>query len=136
MAEDKLPPPVTAPSSHQSRRIASLIVASIASSVVLILGNKVLITKFGFSHVLFLSATHFFACMAFLELLAAYYYFTPKRHTVPSSIAWTMASFGCASIVFMNFNLKYNSVGVYQMSKLLCIPVMVLLQRFGHGQLH
>jgi solute carrier family 35 protein E3 len=36
-----------------------------------------------------------------------------------------MAAFGVGAVVFMNFNLKLNSVGFYQLSKLACIPFIV-----------
>lgn len=32
------------------------------------------------------------------------------------------------SVAFMNLNLAYNSVGFYQLSKLLCIPVTLVIQ--------
>ena len=48
-----------------------------------------------------------------------------KAQGVPSNAIWTNAFLTVCSIVFMNFNLKMNSVGFYQLSKLCCIPAMV-----------
>eukprot|EP00455_Lapot_gusevi_P023990 TRINITY_DN248_c0_g1_i1.p1 TRINITY_DN248_c0_g1~~TRINITY_DN248_c0_g1_i1.p1 ORF type:complete len:251 (-),score=66.48 TRINITY_DN248_c0_g1_i1:81-833(-) len=42
-----------------------------------------------------------------------------------------MGSLG--SVAFMNLNLAFNSVGFYQISKLLCIPVTLVLQFYMFG---
>lgn len=34
-----------------------------------------------------------------------------------------------SSVAFMNLNLAYNSVGFYQLSKLMCIPFTIFVQR-------
>ena len=38
------------------------------------------------------------------------------------------------SVAFMNLNLSYNSVGFYQLSKLACIPVTLLVQKLAYNQ--
>ena len=38
------------------------------------------------------------------------------------------------SVAFMNLNLTYNSVGFYQLSKLICIPVTLIIQYFAYKQ--
>lgn len=38
------------------------------------------------------------------------------------------------SIAFMNLNLSYNSVGFYQLSKLACIPVTIVIERVYYGK--
>jgi solute carrier family 35 protein E3 len=45
-----------------------------------------------------------------------------------------MAIAGTASIAFMNWNLSTNSVGLYQMSKLMCIPYMVIVSRITQSK--
>lgn len=58
--------------------------------------------------------------------------------TVDSSkanrIRLQMAVFGTMSIVFMNYNLQLNSVWFYQLTKLLCIPYMILFHRVSAGK--
>jgi len=44
------------------------------------------------------------------------------------------AACGVASIAFMNFNLQFNSVGFYQMTKLMCVPLMVFIQSQYYGK--
>jgi solute carrier family 35 protein E3 len=44
----------------------------------------------------------------------------------PSIEGWKIAVFGFGGIVLMNWNLKVNSIGFYQLSKLCTIPYMVL----------
>lgn len=60
-------------------------------------------------------------------------FFTIKDN-VPVSQAWFMGFAGVLSIVAMNFNLKMNSIGFYQLSKLCTIPVMVIYKYFFLGQ--
>ena len=38
------------------------------------------------------------------------------------------------SVAFMNLNLSHNSVGFYQLSKLACIPVTLLIQLVAYGE--
>jgi len=45
-----------------------------------------------------------------------------------------MAGMGIGSVAFMNFSLQYNSVGFYQVTKLLCIPCMVLIDSVVYGK--
>jgi solute carrier family 35 protein E3 len=45
-----------------------------------------------------------------------------------------MGSSGVGAVVFMNFNLKLNSVGFYQLSKLSCIPFIVIYNYFFEGK--
>lgn len=41
-----------------------------------------------------------------------------------------VAASGVSSICFMNFSLQANSVGTYQLMKLLVIPLVIVMQRF------
>ena len=49
-----------------------------------------------------------------------------RATTVPQNARWINAFVNVSGIVFMNFNLLINSMGFYQLSKLCCIPVIVL----------
>lgn len=53
---------------------------------------------------------------------------------VTSSSRWFMGLFGVVSIVAMNFNLKMNSIGFYQLSKLCTIPCMVIYKYLFQNQ--
>ena len=52
--------------------------------------------------------------------------------TLPNPYRHTQGSLG--SVAFMNLNLAYNSVGFYQLSKLMCIPFTIAVQRLVFRQ--
>ncbi|KAH0786540.1 phosphate translocator protein [Histomonas meleagridis] len=58
----------------------------------------------------------------------------PRATNIPSSARWGMACISVAGVVFMNFNLNMNSVGFYQLSKLCCIPFLVVYNFFFLGK--
>ena len=114
---------------HQRNHVITLIVLSIAASVGLILGMKVVMSEYHCRYVLFLSSSHFLATTLYTRISAHYGKFQPKRD-IPVRERWLLAALGTASIACMNFNLQFNSVGFYQMTKLLCIPWMIVAQRY------
>jgi len=103
------------------------ILGNIISSVLVILSNKRAVAKDGFDFMLVLTGLQFYVAFFFSFVLLAMgvlQYKVVKSYT--SLLRITVASL--ASIVFMNMNLKFNSVGFYQISKLCCIPVGLFLE--------
>jgi len=91
-----------------------LIVANVASSVALVGTNKFLVVYFDFRFILLLSAAHFFVGWAFLHLASnqccgASRLFERKR--LAASVVLPVALMGMASILIMNYSLRYNTVG-------------------------
>ena len=113
----------------------AIIGMSIASSVSLILVNKVIIHSFGFKFVMALTTLHFVCTWAGMEVVAAAKVFTPCT-TMPTSAQVSVAAAGVLSIVFMNLSLRFNSVGTYQMFKLACIPCVMVIQYLQSGVLY
>eukprot|EP00475_Leptophrys_vorax_P026718 TRINITY_DN37907_c0_g1_i1.p3 TRINITY_DN37907_c0_g1~~TRINITY_DN37907_c0_g1_i1.p3 ORF type:complete len:344 (-),score=97.53 TRINITY_DN37907_c0_g1_i1:1379-2410(-) len=99
---------------------------SICSSVGIILVNKAIMQKFHFDYVFTLTTMHFFAQAMVMEIVVWMGIIKPARLPFKDNVL--TAGCGVASIAFMNFNLQFNSVGFYQMSKLMCIPLMVFIQ--------
>jgi solute carrier family 35 protein E3 len=87
--------------------------------------------KFGFPT--FLTCYHFLLTLVLLEIMGSLKFFE-FTSAVPASSRWSMGFFGVVSIVAMNFNLKMNSIGFYQLSKLCTIPCMVIYKFFGQNQ--
>ena len=100
------------------------IVASITSSTVIIILNKYIMEHYSFSSPTFLTAYHFFLTWGLLEVMCRSGAF--ERGTMPVFEKWKMAAFGSGAVIFMNLNLEFNSVGFYQLSKLCCVPFMVV----------
>ena len=67
-----------------------------------------------------------------MEAMALLGFFS--RAQLPGVDSGLMAIFCIGSVAFMNFSLDYNSVGFYQVTKLLCIPAMVAIQSYVYHQ--
>lgn len=98
---------------------------SILSSTSLILCLKQASKSLCCSFIYTLSSIHFLFTWGALELFRLQGKIK-KNETLPQSKQWILASLVLTSIISMNFNLKTNSVGFYQMSKLVCIPYMII----------
>ena len=110
--------------------LALLVVGAVASSVSLVLVNKIVFLDFPF--VVSLSTLHFFVTFGLLTIMSSILSaFEPKP--LPARANLLVALFGVSSIVFMNYSLEHNSVGTYQMLKLCIIPVVLVIQALVHG---
>eukprot|EP00211_Chloroparvula_japonica_P017210 CAMPEP_0119125872 /NCGR_PEP_ID=MMETSP1310-20130426/5000_1 /TAXON_ID=464262 /ORGANISM="Genus nov. species nov., Strain RCC2339" /LENGTH=274 /DNA_ID=CAMNT_0007115985 /DNA_START=206 /DNA_END=1030 /DNA_ORIENTATION=- len=90
------------------------------------MANKYLWERFDFQFMISLTVLH----LLFSSLVVrgmGYYGF----YSHPKVSMWTTAPLAClsvGSITFMNLNLGHNSVGFYQMSKIMCIPATLVMQ--------
>ena len=110
------------------------LLCNISSAIGIILVNKLLIETSQFKFVLSLTTLHFACNYLFQELLGVIgvTQFQSNSSTIPltkfQSIG--LAVLGTTSVCSLNLSLTYNSVSLYQIFKLLCIPCMLLLQPF------
>lgn len=104
---------------------AGWIVTSILSSTVIIITNKHVMENYHFTSLTLLTAYHFFLTWLLLEVMCRFGAFE-RGTTMPLFEKWKMGAIGVGAVVFMNFNLQMNSVGFYQLSKLCCVPFMVV----------
>jgi solute carrier family 35 protein E3 len=81
--------------------------------------------NYGFECPTFLTSYHFLLSTIVFFVMTRMKLFTADT-TVPTIVRWTTGAFGVGSIVFLNLNLKVNSIGFYQLSKLTNIPCMVV----------
>lgn len=107
------------------------IVGNVLSTTGIILANKYLFVSLGFKFMVALSSFHFFFTAAATRLLLAGGFFAYKPAHMRQVMPLVVGSVG--SVGFMNLNLAHNSVGFYQLSKLLCIPVTLTLQYLMRG---
>jgi solute carrier family 35 protein E3 len=110
-----------------------LIGGTIVCSTCLILINKQVLSVNHFECPTFLTSYHFILTFLLLEIMGRLRFFEFPI-SFPALDAWKMAFFGTVSIVFMNFNLKTNSIGFYQLSKLCTIPCLVIYKFVGLQQ--
>jgi hypothetical protein len=89
--------------------------------------NKILVEHFGFKFVLLLTSLHFFTGYLFLRFASSERckLFTrveaPWRPIVQLSVA------GAGSIALLNYSLRLNSIGTYQIMKVAILPVTMAL---------
>jgi len=106
-------------------------VMNVLSTVGVVITNKYITGVDGFNYMIFLSFLHFVATTLGTRVLLAGGVFTyrdaPMSAVLPVSVGSLM------SVAFMNLNLAHNSVGFYQLSKLLCIPVTLIIQYFVYN---
>ncbi|KAI9034297.1 triose-phosphate transporter family-domain-containing protein [Hyaloraphidium curvatum] len=108
-----------------SAEMIGWLAGNVAATVGIVMFNKQVV-RLGFMAMVFLSALHMIAtyigCVVMLRL-KVFEYKDAAFRTV-----FIMAMASLASVVFMNLNLAYNSVGFYQLSKLGTIPITVTLE--------
>mmetsp|Transcript_29286 Transcript_29286/g.47040 ORF Transcript_29286/g.47040 Transcript_29286/m.47040 type:complete len:336 (+) Transcript_29286:115-1122(+) len=110
----------------------ALIIGSILSSVALVVVNKQ-IFALGFPYVFTLSTMHFIVTCGLLQIMARGLGLFQVKY-LPFSTNLMVATFGVGSICLMNFSLKFNSVGFYQMLKLCIVPCCLAINAVSYGE--
>jgi len=108
--------------------VAAGIVGNILSVVGVVITNKYITEVDGFNYMVFLSFLHFVFTALGTRVLLGMNTFTYKPAAMSGVLPVAVGSL--MSVAFMNLNLAKNSVGFYQLSKLACIPVTLLIQYF------
>ncbi|OHT13512.1 phosphate translocator protein [Tritrichomonas foetus] len=112
-------------SSASFLEVSGWIGLSITSSTSLILLLKLVKKQLTCKYTTTLSTLHFLSTWICLEILA--FFGAIKRcDQIPFQKRFILAFLVMTSIVSMNFNLAANSIGFYQMSKLCCVPYMLI----------
>ena len=124
-------PPVSQSSNSFDPVTVSFMAFNFFSATAIVFVNKILFQNYGMAFSTFVTAMHFivtslgtFCC----EWLGVY---EPKKlnhlDVLPITIAF------CGFVVFNNLSLQYNSVGFYQLMKVMTTPVIVILQYLLYG---
>ena len=107
------------------------IVGNIISVVGVVITNKYITEVDGYPYMIFLSFLHFTFTFLGCRLMMMFGFFSyqpaPFSGILPVSIGSLL------SVAFMNLNLATNSVGFYQLSKLVCIPVTLYIQYIAYN---
>mmetsp|Transcript_2902 Transcript_2902/g.8175 ORF Transcript_2902/g.8175 Transcript_2902/m.8175 type:complete len:332 (-) Transcript_2902:1264-2259(-) len=105
---------------------------NVLSSVAIIFVNKKLMspTGYGFGFATTLCAMHFATCAVVVRCATAFglYKLPEKPPTVPFIELLVFVAMASASIASLNISLMVNSVGIYQIAKLLIIPFTCFLE--------
>lgn len=113
-----------------------ILVTTILCNIICVVGivilNKYITHTDGFNFMVFLTFLHFFITSIGLIFMRYLDFFPNPKTTMiqafPVSVSQVFA------VAFMNLNLEYNSVGLYQLSKIACIPVLLLIQYLAYKQ--
>ena len=100
--------------------------ANLLSSCAVVLVNKWLVAQHRFDHIIFLTSCQMAFTAAGMRVMLRCGVFAHKaceRRTVVR-----VAGASLLAMAFMNLNLKQNSVGFFQMTKLACIPCTLATQ--------
>lgn len=117
--------------SHMHAVLASLLL-NVVSSVGVIFVNKSLV--FDTAHFRFgttLTVIHFLVTFVGCLFFARARFFEIKKLPILNVLTISIAF--CGYVVFNNLSLLTNSVSVYQTSKILCTPVIVLVEYLFYG---
>lgn len=109
-------------------RVGSYMLLNFISSVAIIWLNKWVFLA-GFSFAISLTVIHFLFTFLGLWVAANWGLFRrdepiPILQVLPISLAF------CGFVVFNNLSLQYNSIGIYQLMKVMTTPTIVLIQYF------
>jgi hypothetical protein len=111
--------------------VGLLVLMNLFASVSLVGVNKLLVVGFSFRHVLLLSGLHFGVGWAALQGASSADLPASARLFERKVPAWRLvlpsAAAGALSIVLMNYSLRTNSLGSYQMLKVAVLPATIAL---------
>ena len=108
------------------------IIGNILSVVGVVICNKYITEVDGYDFMIFLSFLHFVFTSIGTKILLGINCFQYKE--APLSGVLPVAIGSLLSVAFMNLNLSTNSVGFYQLSKLICIPFTLFVQYIAYNE--
>ncbi|XP_075065615.1 solute carrier family 35 member E3 [Mixophyes fleayi] len=112
-------------------RIAAGLLANLLSSICIVFINKWIYVHYGFPN-MSLTLVHFVVTWLGLYLCQRFGMFCPKSLSV-SKVLLLALSF-CGFVVFTNLSLQNNTIGTYQLAKVMTTPVIILIQTLWYGK--
>lgn len=114
-----------------SFQVACGIAANILSAIGIVFLNKAIYVSYNFPSMT-LTLVHFVITSFALQVCAWLDVFSPKRISL-SSILPLACSF-CGFVVFTNLSLQYNTVGTYQLAKVMTTPAILFIQTLFYSK--
>ncbi|KAJ3357360.1 hypothetical protein GGF32_001102 [Allomyces javanicus] len=119
-------------STHVSRAEATaFILANILCSVSIVLANTRVLRVFPYP--VLLTFFHQATCWLATRFMISHGWLVLPRSVPPSREAAAVGTASVFGLFLMNASLTLNSVGVYQLTKLACLPAIVVLQTVAYG---
>eukprot|EP00744_Colponema_vietnamica_P015339 GILI01021505.1.p1 GENE.GILI01021505.1~~GILI01021505.1.p1 ORF type:complete len:301 (-),score=34.45 GILI01021505.1:101-1003(-) len=114
-------------------RLFLSLIANVISSVGVIFINKRLVFQAaGYHFGTTLTIIHFICTFIGCLIFAKLHYFELKKLNIRNVLSICCAF--CGYVVFNNLSLLTNSVSIYQISKILCTPLIVLIELVMYGK--
>ncbi|KAM4711489.1 solute carrier family 35 member E3 isoform 2-T2 [Anableps anableps] len=108
-----------------NRRIVAGLLVNLFSSICIVFINKWIYVRYGFPNMT-LTLVHFVVTWLGLYICQKMDIFCPKSLPL-RRIMWLALSF-CGFVAFTNLSLQNNSIGTYQLAKVMTTPVIILIQ--------
>lgn len=108
---------------------------NILSSISCIILNKMIFETAGSKCPGTLAALHVFSSWLFSDFCARSGVFVPKEG-VPMKPLIVLGLIKSSSLLVLNLSLNFNTVGVFQVTKLSCIPASVLVEKLVQDKQH
>ncbi|XP_033104062.1 solute carrier family 35 member E3-like isoform X2 [Anneissia japonica] len=104
---------------------------NLCSSVTIVFLNKWLYVNYGFPNVT-LTCVHFIMTSLGLEICRRLNIFSPKSLPIKSVLPLSLTF--CGFVVFTNLSLQNNTVGTYQLAKVMTTPCILVIQTFFYNK--
>lgn len=114
------------------RLVFSLAINVVSSVGVIFINKRLVFQAAGFRFGTTLTIIHFICTFLGCLMFAKMQYFELKKMNIKSVLSICCAF--CGYVVFNNLSLLTNSVSIYQISKILCTPLIVLLELLIYGK--
>lgn len=130
--------PPTAPASAPAApaqaawRIPFYLFLNAASSVGIVATNKMVFKNFDFAYGTFLTFLHFVATFVGLEVCRWFGVFEYKPLKIMSVLP--LCTSFCGFVVLTNLSLQYNSIGFYQIMKVMTTPLIIIIETLFFGE--
>ncbi|CAJ1007638.1 putative Triose-phosphate Transporter family [Leishmania naiffi] len=112
--------------STEQTRILFYMGLNALSSIGIVYTNKVIFVRYGFTYGTLLTAIHFLITTLGLFICRMMGVFEPKR--VPVAKILPLCLGFCGFVTLTNLSLIFNSIGFYQLTKVLTTPMLVVIQ--------
>ncbi|KNE70734.1 hypothetical protein AMAG_15485 [Allomyces macrogynus ATCC 38327] len=116
---------------HSRTEATVFILANILCSVSIVLANTRVLRVFPYP--VLLTFSHQATCWLTTRFMISRGWLTLPRSVPPSREAAAVGTASVFGLFLMNASLTLNSVGVYQLTKLACLPAIVVLQTVAYG---
>lgn len=116
------------PPSLHALKTAGALVLNVTATCAIVFANKAVFSVYNFEFIYALTLIHSVTTALGMVAFAAFGFFQIKK--LPASQTIPLALSFSGYVVFWQYSLRLNSVGFYQLSKVLITPAVVILEMF------